>query len=111
MRISHVLATLLLVGSLGLCGAAKAQSAAHEGYYGVVSKSDSHKVGSSFTFANLLSDRPFVTYPSGHGEQSAKVFEDGDLIVPLFVAHLTGSTEIFYIAKNALSSPLLKLEP
>ena len=87
-----------LVLALGLFSdPAHPQTASRDGYVGVVSKSDDRKVGQQFTFANLRTSRPFVTYPSGNGADTAKVFEDNELIVLIFVANLTGSTETFYL--------------
>ncbi len=42
---------------------------------------------------------PFVTWPSGHGVETKKVFEDKDIVVLLFVS-ITGSTETFYLNKK-----------
>lgn len=81
-------------------GVSYAQTPARDGYIGVVSKSDKRKSGQQFTFANLCSQRPFVTFPSGHGEETTKVFEDDETVVLIFVAHLTGSTETFYLNKK-----------
>ena len=94
------IAVLLLV-ALGLFAEpVRAQLPARDGYVGVVSKSDARKVGQQFTFANLRTSRPFVTYPSGSGAETTKVFEDSELIVLIFVANLTGSTETFYVSRK-----------
>ena len=77
-----------------------AQVPVREGYIGVATKSDSRKIGQQFTFANLQTQKPFVTFPSGFGQQSLKVFEDDEIIVLIYVAHLTGSTETFYLNKK-----------
>lgn len=77
-----------------------AQVPIREGYIGVATKSDSRKAGQQFTFANLQTQKPFVTFPSGFGQQSLKVFEDDETIVLIYVAHLTGSTETFYLNKK-----------
>ena len=77
-----------------------AQALQRDGYIGVVSKADQRKPGQQFTFANLRAQRPFVTFPSGNGEETTKVFEDDETIVQIFVAHLTGSTETFYLNKK-----------
>lgn len=79
---------------------AYAQTPTPNGYIGVVSKSDDRKTGERFTFANLRSEQPFVTYPSGHGGYPTKLFEDSDLIILLFVGQNFGSTEMFYLDKN-----------
>jgi hypothetical protein len=79
---------------------AYAQALPRDGYIGVVSKSDKRKPGQQFTFANLRTQRPFITFPSGNGEETMKVFEDDETIVLIFVAHLTGSTETFYLNKK-----------
>ena len=81
-------------------GVAYAQASPRDGYIGVVSKADKRKPGQQFTFANLQTQRPFVTFPSGNGEETTKVFEDDETIVLIFVAHLTGSTETFYLNKK-----------
>ncbi len=79
---------------------AYAQASLRDGYIGVISKSDKRKPGQQFTFANLRAPRPFVTFPSGNGAETTKVFEDDETIVLIFVAHLTGSTETFYLNKK-----------
>ena len=79
---------------------ASAQALPRDGYVGVVSKADQRKPGQQFTFANLRTERPFVTFPSGNGAETTKVFEDDETIVLIFVAHLTGSTETFYLNKK-----------
>ena len=86
-------------------GVAYAQALPRDGYIGVVSKADKHKPGQQFTFANLQAQRPFVTFPSGNGGETTKVFEDDETIVLIVVAHLTGSTETFYLNKNETASP------
>lgn len=94
--ISLVFFPLVVLGA----GVSYAQAPAHDGYIGVVSKADKRKSGQQFTFANLRSQRPFVSFPSGNGEETTKVFEDDETIVLIFVAHLTGSTETFYLNKK-----------
>ena len=69
------------------------------GFIGIVSKSDSQKRGTRIAFANLTMPKPFVTWPSGHGVETTKVFEDEELVVLLLVS-ITGSTETFYINKK-----------
>lgn len=81
-------------------GVTHSQTPARDGYIGIVSKADGRKSGEQFTFANLRSQRPFVTFPSGNGEETTKVFEDNETIVLIFVAHLTGSTETLYLNKK-----------
>lgn len=76
-----------------------AQTSSPLGFVGIVSKSDRHKAGSQFTFANVSSYHPFVTYPSGFGNVTDKKYEDDELIVFIFVA-VTGSTEIYYLNKK-----------
>ena len=88
-----------LFTSFGTC-VANAQTSPRDGYIGVVSKADKRKPGQQFTFANLQAQHPFVTFPSGNGEETTKVFEDDETIVLVFVAHLTGSTETFYLNKK-----------
>ena len=97
-----------LVASLG-AGVAYAQSPVRDGYIGVVSKAAKRKPGQQFTFANLQSSGPFVTFPSGNGEQTAKVFEDDETIVLIFVANLTGSTETFYLNKKRSRFTLIEV--
>lgn len=91
--------TLFLLIGLSI-GAEYGQAPAQDGYIGVVSKSDKRKSGQQFTFANLRSQQPFVTFPSGHGDVTTKVFEDNETIVLIFVARSTGSTETFYLNKS-----------
>lgn len=98
--ICYRITMLLLVGLGFFAGLTHAQTATRDGYVGVVSKSDERKVGQQFTFANLRTPRPFVTYPSGNGAETTKVFEDNELIVLVFVANLTGSTETFYLSNK-----------
>jgi hypothetical protein len=100
LSVSRYQIVVLLLAGLGFFGVPYAQTAARDGYIGVVSKSDSRKLGQQFTFANLRSSQPFVTFPSGNGEKTTKVFEDDELVVLIFVAHLTGSTETFYLSKK-----------
>lgn len=101
MNIFQLLMILLfsILASLG-SDLLQAQSPARDGYIGVISKADTRKSGQQFTFANLHSQQPFVTFPSGNGEQTAKVFEDDEIVVLIYVAYLTGSTETFYLNKK-----------
>jgi hypothetical protein len=92
------IAVLILVALGFFAQPVHAEPPTRDGYVGVVSKSDSRKVGQQFTFANLRTPRPFVTYPSGSGAETTKVFEDSELIVLIFVANLTGSTETIYLS-------------
>lgn len=92
-------AVALLAFALCATSGAEAQ-ATREGYSGIVTNSAKRKTGERFTFANLRSKRPFVTYPSGTGTETIKVFEDEDIVVLLFVASLSGSTETFYLHKK-----------
>ena len=101
MTASHFKFVVLLVVGLGLlAGPVHAQTTSRDGYIGGVSKSDDRKAGQQFTFANLRAPRPFVTYPSGNGGETTKVFEDEELIVLIYIANLTGSTETFYLSKK-----------
>jgi hypothetical protein len=77
-----------------------AQTSLRDGYIGVVSKADERKPGQQFTFANLRAQRPFVTFPSGNGEDTTKVFEDDETIVLIFIGHQSGSSETFYLNKK-----------
>ena len=88
---------------------AYAQASPRDGYIGVVSKTDKRKPGQQFTFANLRAQHPFVTFPSGNGEETTKVFEDDKTIVLIFVAHLTGSTETFYLNKKQSRFTLIEV--
>jgi len=88
---------------------ASAQALPRDGYVGVVSKADERKPGQQFTFANLRTERPFVTFPSGNGVETTKVFEDDETIVLFFVAHLTGSTETFYLNKKRNRFTLIEI--
>ena len=90
---------LFLISILG-SSASHADAGARAGYVGTVTKSDRHKTGQQFTFANLLSQRPFVTFPSGYGNETTKFFEDDEITVLVFVAQFTGSTETFYLNKK-----------
>ncbi|HET6892500.1 MAG TPA: hypothetical protein VFH31_15460 [Pyrinomonadaceae bacterium] len=100
MSRTYSVVVAFIVGFALLAAPAHSQTAAREGYKGVVLKSDDRKAGEQFTFANLRAPRPFVTYPSGNGAETMKVFEDNELIVLIFVANLTGSTETFYLSKK-----------
>lgn len=101
MRVRQLVLPLFffLFGGFG-AEVAYTQASPRDGYIGVISKSDKRKPNQQFTFANLRAQRPFVTFPSGNGEETTKVFEDDETIVLIFVAHLTGSTETFYLNKK-----------
>lgn len=103
------IAVLVVLGLAVLAGPALPQTAPRDGYVGVVTKSDGRKAGQQFMFANLQSPRPFVTYPSGTGAETTKVFEDSELIVLIFVAELTGSTETFYLSKTRARFTLIEV--
>ncbi len=103
------IAVLILVALGLLAEPVRAQPPTCDGYVGVVSKSDARKVGQQFTFANLRTPRPFVTYPSGSGTETTKVFEDNELIVLIFVANLTGSTETFYLSTKKSQFTLIEV--
>ena len=101
MHASKLILTLLFfVFAIIDAEVACAQALPRDGYIGVISKADNRKTGQQFTFANLRTQRPFVTFPSGNGEKTTKVFEDDETIVLIFVADLTGSTETFYLNKK-----------
>ena len=80
-----------------------------DGFIGLVTTSDKGKPGSQYTFANLRTSRPFVTYPSGNGAETNKVYEDKEIIVLIFVAVLTGSTETFYLNKKTKRFTLIEV--
>jgi hypothetical protein len=88
-----------LLAFIGLGKGAAAEPASGGGLVGRVTQSAERKVGERFTFANIHSTRPFVTFPSGHGEHTTKVYEDDELVVLFFVGYLTGGTETFYLDK------------
>ena len=99
-KICSILMVLFIAGFMLLARSTYPQTTIRDIYKGVVSKSDGRKAGEEFTFANLHTSRPFVTYPSGIGNETVKVFEDNDLTVLIFVANLTGSTDTFYLSKE-----------
>src|SRR4030042_2400532 len=77
------------------------QTTKPDGYTGVITKSDDNKkIGANITFANLRTPHPFITFPSGNGAGTDKVYEDEEIVVLLFVAKATGSTETYYINKK-----------
>lgn len=72
-------------------------------FIGTITKSDDqNKIGVQITFANLRTPLPFITFPSGNGAESIKVFEDDEIVVLLFVASMSGSTETYYLNKKKL---------
>ena len=78
------------------------QTTTRDGYNGVITKSDdSKKVGLNITFANLCTLHPFITFPSGNGAETDKVYEDEEIVVLLFVAKATGGTETYHINKKS----------
>jgi len=80
-----------------------AEMAKRDGFIGIITKSDDqNKIGAQITFANLRTSLPFITFPSGNGAESSKVFEDDEIVVLLFVAGASGSTETYYINKKKL---------
>lgn len=79
------------------------QAAGQDGFIGVITKSDEQKkVGAQITFANIRTSHPFITYPDGIGAEAIKVFEDDTIIVLIFVAELTGSTDTFHLNKKRM---------
>ena len=76
-----------------------AQTSEPFGFIGIVTKSDS-KIGSQYTFANIDTHNPSVTYPSGNRSETVKIYEDDELIVLTYLALLTGSTETYYLNKK-----------
>lgn len=100
---------LFLIGLGFFAGSAYTQPTPQDGYIGVVLKSDDRRIGQQFTFANLRTQRPFVTYPSGNGFEVAKVFEDEELVVLIFVADITGSTDTFYLSKERKCFTLIEV--
>lgn len=78
------------------------QTTDRDGYNGVITKADDKKViGAHVTFANLRTPHPFITFPSGNGAEVDKVYEDEEIVVLLFVAKTTGSTETYHINKKS----------
>ena len=78
------------------------QTTERDGYNGVITTSDDKKeIGAHITFANLRTPHPFITFPSGNGAETDKVYEDEEIVVLLFVAKATGSTETYHINKKS----------
>jgi hypothetical protein len=75
----------------------------------MVENSDRLKPGDRIVIANVGTARPFVTWPSGGGDPTQKVFEDDQLLVLIYVAKLTGSTETFYINKRTRRFTLVEV--
>lgn len=98
---AHALHLCLLLVPLISTAISIAHAQVRQGFQDVIIRSDDRQVGERFTFANLSSKRPIVTFPSGNADEYVKVFEDDSLLVLVLVAHLTGSTETFHIAKKA----------
>lgn len=90
----------VLLGAVLGCLAVPAPAQSSDEYVGVVTRSDTRKVGHEFAFTNLDDRRPFVTFPGGNVGETTKAFESADLIVLIFVARSTGSTETFYLDKQ-----------
>ena len=111
MKKSYIflLASQLLLSIILLTTSCFSETVTPTGMKGVVEKSDRRKRNEQFVFANLNSANPFVTYPSGNGSELIKVFEDEELIVLLFVASITGSTETFYLDKEANRFTLIEI--
>lgn len=86
-----------------------AQAPIQDGLIGVVTKSNERKASEQFVFANMTTTRPFVTFPSGHGGESNKVFEDDELVVLFYAAEITGSTETFYLNKKSKRFTLIEV--
>jgi hypothetical protein len=98
VRVSTMRVTAALI--LACCSVTASGQTAHDGYVGVLTESAKRKVGEQFTFANLRTPHPFVTYPSGYGGEFTKVYEDQNMIVLFFVGSATGSTETYYLNKS-----------
>lgn len=107
--IRSAFAFVLISVFMGMPHLVAAEGTVLDGLVGVVTKSEMNKPGSQIVFANLRSSRPFVTWPSGHGAETSKAFEDDELIVLFFVANVTGSTETFYLNKKAKRFTLVEI--
>lgn len=99
-RLLKLVALLVAICLAGIPDFVRSQSDSIEGVKGVVTKADKRRIGEEFTFANLSSPKPFVTYPSGFGAETIKVFQDSQLIVLILVANLTGSTETYHLDRK-----------
>ena len=88
---------------------ASGQVVARAGYVGTVTQADAHEAGELFTFSNLTSDAPVVSWPSGYAEPYVNVFENDDIIVLFRVARFTGSTETIYLLKKRMSFTIIEV--
>lgn len=79
------------------------------GFIGVISKSERYKEGMQYTFANISSGKPMITYPSGFGNEALKVYEDNELVVLFYIAAVTGSTETYYLNKRTKRFTLIEV--
>lgn len=101
MRARRLILPLAFFSLLGIAlGSLHARGPGKNGYIGVVSSSDERKRGDQFVFANLKSNQPLVTFPTGNAGPTEKVFEDDETIVLIYVASVSGSTETFYLSKK-----------
>jgi len=99
-RLAFTLASGLVGGLAAPAVLLAPQPPVAERYTGVITASRNHKSGARFVFANMRSQRPFVTFQSGHAAETIKAFEDNDTIVLFFVAPVSGSTETFHLHKK-----------
>jgi hypothetical protein len=86
-----------------------AQDQKYLGFIGTIAKSDKRSSGEQFAFANLQSNNPVVTFPSGNSGETEKVYEDKETIVLFFLGSLTGSTEMFYLNKQRKRFTLIEV--
>lgn len=101
MKKMFLLCTVVIALTL-IAEAAVTEATGQDGFVGVITKSDNKKmVGAHITFANMRTPHPFITFPSGNGAEADKVYEDDEIVVLLFVAKATGSTETFHINKKS----------
>lgn len=107
MSTRSIAAAAFLIVSSALAACAFAQGP--DGYVGVVTKSDTRERGQQFVFSNIRRHRPFVTFPGGNGEETTKAFESDKLVVLIFVAQFTGSTETFYLNKEKRQFTLIEV--
>jgi hypothetical protein len=104
-----LITTLVTLYFLLFTGNAQSQDITRNGFTGVVSTSDSYKHGETFAFANLGSQKPFVTFPSGYGYEFIKMYEDDDIVALTFFASGTGSSDTFYLSRKANSFTLIQV--
>lgn len=104
-RATFSAAFLIVISALATCAFAQAS----DGYVGVVTKSETRERGQQFMFSKLRRKRPFVTFPGGNGEETTKAFESDELVVLIFVAQFTGSTETFYLNKATRRFTLIEV--